>query len=99
MRNPCQSVYPTEINDISPTIHPEAPGRSSPPTVSLQKNDHIRYKIRDDDDWYDGHILGRAGKASTATKYWYNICDSDGTCKSINMEKLAEWKKVDTSAN
>ena len=61
---------------------------------ALRKNDCIQYKITETDDWREGHIIGRAGKASTATKHWYNVCDVDGDCISINLEKLADWRKV-----
>ena len=36
---------------------------------------------------------------NTATKYWYNVCDDDGEYKSINLEKLADWRKVETGSD
>ena len=61
---------------------------------ALRKNDRIQYKIMETDDWREGHIIGRAGKASTATKHWYNVCDDKGECQSINLQKIADWRKV-----
>eukprot|EP00795_Rhopilema_esculentum_P016981 gene16981-biopygen6075 len=63
--------------------------------ISLRKNDQIEYKINENDPWITGTVLGRAGKASTSTKYWFNVEDKDtGEKKSLNFEQLSDWKKV-----
>ena len=63
--------------------------------ISLRKNDQIEYKINENDPWITGTVLGRAGKASTSTKYWFNVEDKEtGEEKSLNFEQLSDWRKV-----
>ena len=39
-------------------------------------------------------MLSRAGKAKTATRYWYNVQDISGACKNLNLEGVSDWRKI-----
>ena len=61
----------------------------------LRKNDIIEYKEDEADDWQKAEITGRAGKASTATRHWFNICTTDGQRKSVNLSAVHDWRRIE----
>lgn len=62
--------------------------------VLLKRDDIIEYKVQEEDAWTRANILGRAGKAKTATRHWYNVQDMSGACKSLNLDAVTEWRKI-----
>ena len=68
--------------------------------IILKRDDQIEYKAHEDDQWTQASILGRAGKANTSTRYWYNVEDSTtGIRKSVNLQELNEWRKIEEDVN
>ena len=58
---------------------------------------HVQYKLKDDDKWMSAKILGRAGKANGPLKFWLNIEDLDEqTQSSLNWkDNVKEWKVIE----
>ena len=47
----------------------------------------IDYKVLPEDDWKEGIIIGRAGKATGKNKNWYNVKDTEtGVLRSLDMK-------------
>lgn len=92
--NPDNDMKPAVTEKIQSDTVKETPnvsGSRKPAleTVSLKTGDKIQYKI--DNEWKNAEITSRAGKATGKYVNWYNVKDSDGDTKSIDLEKL-EWK-------
>ena len=62
--------------------------------VDLKKDERIRYKIEEFDEWTDAKILNRAGKATGIHRNWYNVRNDDGLEKSINLDRVSDWETV-----
>ena len=60
----------------------------------LKRDDVIKYKVGENDEWTRVSVLSRAGKAKTATKHWYNAQEISGACKSLNLEAVSDWRKI-----
>ena len=60
----------------------------------LKVNDRIQYRERNDDEWINARVIGRAGKVTGKYKDWYNVQD-DGSNehRSIDVSQYI-WKKV-----
>lgn len=68
--------------------------------IILKRDDRIEYKAQENDQWTQASILGRAGKANTSTRYWYNVEDNTtGVRKSVNLQELNDWRKIEEDAN
>ena len=62
-------------------------------------NDIIHYKLQNSDEWIKATVTGRAGKATSKNKYWYNIKeDLSEEKKSINLEQV-DWELLNGVAN
>ena len=55
----------------------------------------MRLKFKEGEDWQNVKIISRAGKATTSTKFWYNIenCDN-GNKKSVDFSKIQAWEPI-----
>lgn len=56
----------------------------------------VNYIAKDDSSnkWRTAHVISRAGKASGANKYWFNVHDEEETePKSMNFETLKTWEQ------
>ena len=62
--------------------------------VDMKKDERIRYKIEEFNEWTDAKILNRAGKATGIHRNWYNVRNDDGLEKSINLDKVSDWETV-----
>ena len=68
--------------------------------IILKGDDQIEYKAHEDDQWTQASILGRAGKANTSTRYWYNVEDNTTEIrKSVNLQELNDWRKIEEDVN
>ena len=68
--------------------------------IILKRDDQIESKAHEDDQWTQASILGRAGKANTSTRYWYNVEDNTtGVRKSVNLQELNDWRKIEEDVN
>ena len=55
----------------------------------------VRLKLQEDNDWQNVKVLGRAGKASAANRFWFNIENcTDGDKKSVDFSKVESWETV-----
>ena len=62
----------------------------------IKKNDIIKYTLPDKETEC-ARVLGRAGKSTTNTKYWWNVKDmKTGEEKSLNTEKCVNLEKSTT---
>ena len=62
--------------------------------IDLKKNEMIRYKINESDEWIEAKVLNRAGKDTGIYRNWFNVKNSDGMAKSIDLDNIKEWEKV-----
>ena len=60
--------------------------------VKLTKDEKIKYKLNNADEWTNATITGRGGKISGINKNWYNIKDLTGNKKSLNLDSV-QWEK------
>ena len=59
--------------------------------------DKIKYRFQDNNEWQEAEVLGRAGKSTGKYVSWFNIKDTcDDGASSIDMDKVAEWERIDT---
>ena len=55
----------------------------------------VRLKLQEDNNWQNVKVLGRAGKASGANRFWFNIENcTDGDKKSVDFSKVESWETV-----
>ena len=62
-----------------------------------KKGSRISYRLNDDENLHKALVLGRAGKATGANKYWINIEREDKTLGSLNLENVTEMKELEQS--
>ena len=65
--------------------------RNTERSTRVKVNDNIRYKLGD--EWVNGTIISRAGKASGKYKNWYNVRNENNDERSIDLERH-EWQKI-----
>ena len=65
--------------------------RNTERSTRVKVNDNIRYKLSD--EWVNGTIISRAGKASGKYKNWYNVRNENNDERSIDLERH-EWQKI-----
>jgi hypothetical protein len=65
---------------------------AKPDTLNLKAKDRIEYK--EGDQWLSGTVMSKAGKATTATKHWYNLKLDNGKEFSADISR-EEVRKVD----
>ena len=84
------------ISEEIPTLDDTRPATETQRTErsKLKVNDRIQYRERNDDEWVNARVIGRAGKVTGKYKDWYNVQD-DGSNeqKSIDVSQYI-WKKV-----
>jgi transposase InsO family protein len=78
-----------DVNQIDANGHDMGTGQN----LNLKKNDMIRYRVSEQSDWIDAEVLGRGGKITGKHKNWYNVKNSDGLEKSINVKEIECQKK------
>ena len=66
-----------------------------PVAQKLKKNDKIQYKTSADGQWIEAAITGRAGKSTGKYHNRYNIKEDGGEEKSLDLNKVEAWQKVD----
>ena len=59
--------------------------RNTERSTRVKVNDNIRYKLGD--EWVNGTIMSRAGKASGKYKNWYNVRNENNDERSIDLER------------
>ena len=59
---------------------------------SLKANTHLRYKLSEEAPWTEATITSRAGKASSKSRYWWNIINADGSAQSIDLSKVIDFQ-------
>ena len=65
----------------------------------MKRNDKIKYKLNDDDQWKEVMILCRGGKTTGKYKNWFNIKDSiTDEVNGLNLDEVAEWQIVKIAA-
>ena len=62
--------------------------------IDLKKNEVIRYRTEESDEWVEAKVLNRAGKATGIHRNWFNVKNNDGIAKSIDLDNIEEWEKV-----
>ena len=65
--------------------------RNTERSTRVKVNDNIRYKLGD--EWVNGTIISRAGKASGKYKNWYNVRNENNDERSIDLERH-DWQKI-----
>ena len=65
--------------------------RNTERSTRVKVNDNIRYKLGD--EWVNGTIISREGKASGKYKNWYNVRNENNDERSIDLERH-EWQKI-----
>ena len=62
--------------------------------VDLKRDERIRYKTEEFDEWAEAKILNRAGKATGIHQNWYHVRNNDGLEKSIDLDRISGWETV-----
>ena len=65
--------------------------RNTERSTRVKVNDNIRYKLGD--EWVNGTIISREGKASGKYKNWYNVRNENNDERSIDLERH-DWQKI-----
>ena len=84
------------ISEEIPTLDDTRPATETQRTEcsKLKVNDRIQYRLRNDDEWVNARVIGRAGKVTGKYKDWYNVQDyGSNEQKSIDVSQYI-WKKV-----
>lgn len=85
----------TRPNPAISRIATDSPLVMNRPTLTdVKKNDVIEYQLTEEDDWQKAEVLGRAGKATTATKHWFNVREVDGQRKSLNLSAVHALRRI-----
>ena len=91
-----ETTDPQIISEEIPTLDEARQATETQRTErsKLKVNDRIQYRVRNDDEWVNARVIGRAGKVTGKYKDWYNVQD-DGSNeqKSIDVSQYI-WKKV-----
>nr|XP_034319149.1 uncharacterized protein LOC109620710 [Crassostrea gigas] len=95
-----EAVVPSIVSETLTRAPVQHNQEEIPQTDSVQrqlprKNDKIKYKLPNSDEWTEAKVLGRAGKATGRYPSWFNVRNSiDNEDKSVDLDKV-EWKAVD----
>ena len=81
-------------NTLVRNLHTGAGGR---PTPQPRKNTYVRYRTHDADQWIEGKVLSRSGKATGKYKNNWNVENTDGKIVDLNFEKdIDVWEYSET---
>ena len=87
---------PDENVEQTPNNNPTENNNTQPSTIKLpMKNQCVKYRSNDTDDWKYVKIGTRAGKAGGKYEYWLNVESlNDGTEFSIDWSDVSDWAPV-----
>ena len=103
----------SEINPTSTESHPDIwsdsddeqtqndiePSNGSALDVRIpKKGTKISYKVPGGEEEIQATLLGRAGKATGKSKYWYNVQNDDQSFESLNFERITERNEIPTES-
>ena len=90
---PCQQIL------AQPASETQAPVVSSSRLVrDPKKNSIIEYLPNNTENWVQGEVLSRAGKATGRYKHNWNVKNSDGQIMDLDFENdLAQWRYAEES--
>ena len=90
---PCE-LEPVENTPHTPASDSDVPVKPLETQISVPlKGQHIRYSLRGEDEWFEGKVHSRAGKAKGKYRYYFNIQDvSSGDIRELDFQKdVSNW--------
>jgi hypothetical protein len=82
------------VIDHAAHVLPHPTNQKDIKTVSLNKDDKIRLKLDESDEWKSAVVVSRAGKATGRYKNWYNIhLQATGQDFSVDLGEVS-WQSV-----
>ena len=85
---PCE-LEPVENTPHTPASDSDVPVKPLETQISVPlKGQHIRYSLRGEDEWFEGKVHSRAGKATGKYRYCFNIQDvSSSDIRELDFQK------------
>ena len=59
---------------------------------SIKQNMDLDFKVLPSDKWTSARTLSRAGKATGKNRYWWNIEESNGQQKSVDLSSVSHLR-------
>ena len=85
---------PRNINTNSQTDHLaiQTESYAIPDLNTLRKNNHIKYRLKDNDTWNIAELHSRAGKATGKWKHSWNVVSINGNIKPLDFDNdVSDW--------